>query len=400
MDIRNEINSFRSTRKQAANLLASLRKATGGIPRNVVRKTSGIGNTKRRGNVLQFANVNTQVRMRQMMVQRFGKAPAHDDFPEGGLRISGELPNVGSDSLGVSTTAFATSGAWRPGAPGALGDFSYVAVSPTAYDNNAKSGVGLFSNTNGGNMIANTSQYFRYYRFRRLHLVYEGTVPTTQAGSIQFAYDRDVNALESNIQNGVTSQVSAATNVVDRFPFWTASAEVKMIEDMQASRSDKLFRTTTAGTAIVTAGSNNNADIELYFQGGISAIHDVAQTASVQILGRYRWRFVLDLYGLCPTTADNNITLVRCDHCGLSRSLTSEEDRMLRPKVETKKVLSIQDINDEKKRNNFKSVLEPLTPVKLKRDTTMTPCVSPTHEYVKLQRLSGSASTRSQSSKS
>jgi len=254
----------------------------------------------------------SQVRAKNFMHTNFGAAAAHDDFPEGGLRLAGEMPNVKDDSLGLSNTNGGHTGAFCPNL--AVTNTSYstsvIGISPTSVISGTSANtnvLSIFSDTGASN-VSSIAQYFRYFRFRRLWLKYEGEAPTSQAGTVQFSYDRDIASLLDNV-GSTGSQISAATGVVDRFPWWTPSAVVKLVEDMQCNRADKLWQLTTAGTPV--AMGNSNADLEMYFQGGIAAKTDVAETATKQVLGRYRWMFVLDLYGFCPTTADSIIAMRR-----------------------------------------------------------------------------------------
>jgi len=237
------------------------------------------------------------------------KAAAHGDFPEGGLRIQGELLNSSDDRILVGTNAFITNGAWGnggTGAPASAGDLQVVGVSPTGYDSNAKA---LRTNMFGGsgNTISVIADKHRMFRFRKLGLIWEGESATTTTGSVQFSYDADINSLQSNLTAGATSQAAASTRIATRIPAWTPRRVIWLINDMKTSISDRLHSCTQAGTGIGVA-TLANADAEMYFQGGIAAIHDIGQGVTPNILARYRWIFVLDLYGLSPTTADSSIT--------------------------------------------------------------------------------------------
>jgi hypothetical protein len=248
------------------------------------------------------------------MRSKFTAAPVHDDFPEGGLRIVGMLPPNEDDSLGpIASTTGTSTGGFKPSTSAANSSYSnYFPVSPTANSNSVYA-AGGFLHGSSANVISTLAQYFRYFRYRRLFLHYEGESPTTTLGTVQFTYDRDMNssAAQTALVGGNIRQAAISTTVVDRFPWWTPKAEVQLINDMKCSPADKLYALTSAGLTI--ASTKPNADFELLTQGAISCTTDTAQTASAQTLGRFRWEFVLDLYGFCGYPADNSVAMRKPD---------------------------------------------------------------------------------------
>jgi len=314
-----------------------LSKAKTKVQKSVRSRASAIGKTRRRGaDQLISAPAARQAVSRNFMSTKFGTAAHHDDFPEGGLRLTGQLPNVNDDALGLVATGTAASngGVFSPvyNTGETNGSSAIIGVSPTAFVTNATfntDGAGIFTNNSNIGPIGSIAQYFRYFRFRKLALVYEGEVATSQSGTVQFSYDRDLPSHVNAMGSAPTTQIKAATAIVERFPWWTASRVVPLINDMQANRSDRLWVTTAAGAGIAT--TKTNADLELFFQGSISGVTDVPATASQQILGRYRWEFVLDLYGFSPQSADSAITARTAKGAGslsLNRRLAcSREDK-------------------------------------------------------------------------
>lgn len=254
------------------------------------------------------ANVTTNfVNIRQ------SKAAPHGMYPEGGIRLSGQILNNSNDTLGASNTnsgSFATNGAWAPGTAGANGTNQLLGVTPTAYLNFTKAYLGNMFGTSA-NALSQAAQFHRHFVFRKLGILYEGELnatptSTTGGGSVQFSYDRDINSLLSNLATSVSTQAQASTACTSRFPTWTQNREFFLINDMKTSLGDKLYLTSASGTGI---GSSINADQDLYFQGGIAAIHDTTQPATSTItFARMRWVFVLDLYGFNPTAADGSVT--------------------------------------------------------------------------------------------
>jgi hypothetical protein len=90
------------------------------------------------------------------------------------------------------------------------------------------------------------------------------------------------------------------TGSAKRFPIWVPQIRVPIIEEMRHDRSDKLFRVSN-GTIATTVGS---ADIDQTFQGLlVAALSGTVAGGSETVCGRFDWDFVLDLYGLHPTTA-------------------------------------------------------------------------------------------------
>jgi len=271
---------------------------------------------------IRSAPVSSQAFSTNFMKQKFGAAAYHDDYPEGGMRIVGEIPNNQDDSMGLIASGTAvTTGAFSSASNTANDLGQFFAISPTAFINSTRSGRGtsLFGTT--PNCIASIAQYFRAFRFRRLWLRYEGEAPTSTIGSVQVSYDRDTNSgMNVALTSNTTTQIAAASGVVSRFPWWTPQCDIKLIEDMKTSGGDRLWEITAAGASVATSVAN--ADLELLFQGVVLAITDTAQTASVQNLGRFRWVFVLDLYGFNAYPADGSINFVEKRRSAQAKSLS------------------------------------------------------------------------------
>jgi len=278
---------------------------------------------------VRSAPVSAQAHSTNFMSQKFGSAARHDDYPEGGLRIVGEVPNNYDDSLGLIASGTATTTGCFGSSSNNVNDLGqFYGVSPTAYINSTRSGPGATMFGQSGNCIGSMAQFFRAFRFRRLWLRYEGEAPTSTIGSLQVSYDRDTNSgLNVALASATTSQIKAASGVVSRFPWWEPRADVKLIDDMKSSGGDRLWEITQTNTAVATSVAN--ADMEMLFQGVVLAITDTAQTASVQNLGRYRWVFVLDLYGFNSYAADGSInyTALRKDAPSKDLSLAQSHDR-------------------------------------------------------------------------
>ena len=349
----NQIQTVASTAAAAYNAAKNVYSALKGRSapasksrRNVSAKVKG----GRRGQtILETAPVTAQVISTQNRNRlHFGQAFRHTDYEEGGLRLSGTFSNLTDNALGLAPTGTRIStGMFLPtAAGGTAGEGTIMAMSPTAYLSNGTAGYGMFSTANSTSPVPSIARWFRRYRFRQLHMWYETEDPTSQAGIVQVSYDSDVSALISNSGSGAAAPPAMETQRMARFPAWTPSIVIKLIEDMKSTPADKLFMLTEIATAISSA-SVSTADLALFFQGGVAAITDIAQTASVQKHGRWQWSFVLDLYGFSSQTPEGTISLdrfpvVRCDSCEHERPLTKEEHRALFPekKEERKSVLA------------------------------------------------------------
>lgn len=211
---------------------------------------------------------------------RFGQAPPHDEFPEGGLRISGTLPGTSASGAIVNDTV--SVGLF--GTAGLLG----VAVEPSGATVGTLVGA-LFSSTGP---LAIFSQYFRRYRFRKLIAEYNGTIPTSSVDNklLQFSYERDPFCASTTAYS-ITTAVTAQTA---RFNGWVPEVVMPMISSDQSARDDELFWTGPAGDAMTTA--SYAADIRQRVQGVVLGT-TTSVAASEVVMGNILYRFTVDLYG-------------------------------------------------------------------------------------------------------
>jgi len=224
---------------------------------------------------------------------RFGAAAPHDDFPEGGLRISGRIVNTLSDTAIAPTTGTGVLGNVTTGGGGGV----FAVVSPSSW----LTGTWPFPSAIGGTTVGFLyagSRYFRRYRFRKLCLIYEGACSTTTAGSVQMAYDSDAASAFNNASGGAPSQSTMATSRAVRFPVWTPSAVLECIGEKKHDGADYLYQISSGA---ITTTLANSADARTLFQGAYSAVTDVSGPL---LLGHFAWEFVLDLYGFTNTVAD------------------------------------------------------------------------------------------------
>jgi len=275
------------------------------------RKKKGKGKKKTQGNrglggqqLMQTAKAYGVLDTRLTQALKFGAAAPNNEFPEGGCRLAGDLPNALDDTIGIyGGSGYTAAVAAVPGTAG--GQIGWL-VSPTA--TSATAGWGAGGNSLFGASASTVSliaQFFRRFRFRKLTLIYEGTAATATAGSVQVCYDHDA-AAPLNRLSRVSTQTGAATSIGARIPFWTPRAEIPLIDEKQSSLADKTWLSTGAGVAL--SGTGNGALREV-FQGAIAATND-QPIASGGVVGRFRWRFVLGLYGFSNYVSDGALSAV------------------------------------------------------------------------------------------
>ncbi len=225
------------------------------------------------------APVSSTVVRRNFFGFKFGAAAPHDEFPEGGLRISGVLP--GTSSSGTLVSDLVTDGLF-----GVTGAYT-VLVSPTG---NSSSGVtSVFSSTGP---LAIFSQYFRRYRFRHLEAEYNSRIATSSSDNvtIQISYERDPE-VAANTTYSATSAVTAQTA---RFNSWVPEARIPLIDLRSMSKSDELWWCAKAGDASTDTVSLNRQ----LFQGAIVAVRTQSTSPAADVtLGNLLFRFSVDLYG-------------------------------------------------------------------------------------------------------
>lgn len=227
---------------------------------------------------------------------RFTAAPPHDEFPVGGLRLVGEIPNTYNDGIydSGSTSGYTSSFDGSAAACSPL-----IGVSPTAYSiTTLSTPINMFGNAN--NVISTFAAFFRRFRFRKLELVYESSVGSSTSVSVQFAYDRDFTAAYA-LAGLSNSQRQQAGQIALRCAAWTPEPEIVcLIEEKAATRADELYICGSADDGI-TVATTADATLQQRFQGAVMGTMGGSHiTTGVTTLGYYRWRFVLDLYGFSP----------------------------------------------------------------------------------------------------
>jgi hypothetical protein len=226
-------------------------------------------------------------------VFKFDRAAPNDEFPEGGLRIVGSIANLTNDALTGDTS---TAAGCFPG------HTSLCLFSPTAYSSAAAT---LANNMFGAsNPISEIAQWFRRFRYRKVGFRYEGESQTGVAGAVQISVDREAASALSSAAAAVGASTLSSPGAV-RMPIWTAQCEIPLIDQMKSDSADELFHCTAANSEVTF--SLASADQNQYFQGGAFAVVDAAVAASATF-ARWRWDFVLDLYGFMAIVADGAVT--------------------------------------------------------------------------------------------
>lgn len=257
------------------------------------------------GSIMAAPAASQVITTKNVQAVTFGAAAPHDDFPEGGMRMSGELPNAADDTIGVyGGSSYSGGFALTAGVPG--GGPAHIVCPCAKNSTGVLCSYNMFGSGSGVGPVVQIAQWFRKFRFRRLDLIYEGNCPTTTTGSVQISFDPDINAVINRV-TATSPQSATASSKAVRFPAWTPHAEVPLITERKATPSDLLYENLAAGVGL--ASSLSNADQLLFIQGGVVATVDTVSSAA--IWGRYRWRFVVDLYGFSNYANDGTALLAK-----------------------------------------------------------------------------------------
>ncbi len=269
--------------KKKGGVFSTSAPATGGK-----QKKKGGGGTAVAGQPASMAKRGASlatgvVRNGGLLMLKFDRAPAHDEYPEGGLRVAGSLP--GSTSTGVVTNDTVQLGGWTTAGLAS----SVVSPSGGKTSNSAQ----LFAATSA---IAVFSQFFRQYRFRMLWAEYNSLISpadtTFSAKQVQLAYERDPVTADG-LSATYTIDTAVTSTQCHRFAAWEPEVMVPIITSGPPARDDKLFYVTLADDQIATT---SDAELRQTFQGAVtSTISSVA--GADQSLGKVIWHFIIDLYG-------------------------------------------------------------------------------------------------------
>jgi len=229
----------------------------------------------------------------RMLGLSFGQSAPHDEFPEGGLRISGTLPYGAAASAFVNDTVLY-------GAANAAG-LASIAVNPT--------GAVVTATTEA--LVASTSplavfaQYFRRFRFRKLAIeMTSGISPgvtTAAAGAgleIQVAFEPDIVTAEQ-ASGTYTMDTALQSRNCTRFAAWTPSISCPCIDQKSQTRSDELFFTSGAGDSQAAAG---DAALRQTMQGAVTVTASQLNPTADLVVGKVLVHFVVDLYGFTNLT--------------------------------------------------------------------------------------------------
>jgi len=240
------------------------------------------------------APIATGVVQRRFFGMRFGAAPPHDEFPEGGLRLSGVLPsNDGTFVEGKSVY-----GLFNSGAIGA------AAINPTgAFTTNTAE---LFS---ASGPLAIFAEFFRRFRFRKLGLQVTSEVmpgvTTAAAGAgliLQVAHEPDIFTADSLAQSAsYTQEAAVVSGEMTRFAAWANDIYCPVIAEKSATRSDELFFIEQENKGASTAASMRQQN-----QGAVTALGSALQVSTALTVSKVLVEFVVDLYGFTNVAAGSS----------------------------------------------------------------------------------------------
>lgn len=230
------------------------------------------------------APLATSVVLKRMYGMRFDRAPPHDEFPEGGLRISGIIPG---GTLVQDTVLF--------GAQNTAG-LATAAINPTGASVAATT-TPLFSSTTS---LAVFAQYFRRFRFRKLDVIYvsevQPGVSTAAAGAglqVQLAHEPDIVTAEQ-ASGSYTMDTAVVSRNCTRFAAWTPEISCPIIAESKSSSADELFFTSTAGDSQSASG---DAALRQCHQGGFTATVSAVNGTADLTIATVLLSFTVDLYG-------------------------------------------------------------------------------------------------------
>jgi hypothetical protein len=238
------------------------------------------------------APLNTGVIQRRLFGLRFDKAPAHDEFPEGGLRIVGVLPSAdGNFTEAKDTTYGLFSG----------GTLACAAINPCGAFVTATTST-LFLPTSP---LAVFAQYFRKFRFRRVALDVTSEVPpgaVLQSGGaglvLQVAHERDIVTAEQS-STSYTIDTAVVSNNCTRFAAWTANIVCPVISEQRHDRADELWFCSGAGDSQAASG---DAALRQTHQGAVTALGSILNGTGALVVSKVLVDFVVDLYGFTNIT--------------------------------------------------------------------------------------------------
>jgi len=224
---------------------------------------------------------------------RFGAAAPHDEYAEGGLRISGVLPGSASTAVLTQDTAllglFGTAGV------------SAVMVNPTGSPS-TDTATALFSATGP---LAVFAQFFRKFRFRKLTFETNSMIPTggalgangaaTALGApiVQISYEKDPFVANQN-SGSYTIDSAVQTSCCTRFNAWANDVMCPLISERKNDGADTLFYVDAAGDSIT---ASNSAILRQCCQGAVLATVNAVNTVADLPLAKVLIHFSVDLYG-------------------------------------------------------------------------------------------------------
>lgn len=250
---------------------------------------------------------------------KFDRASPHDEFPEGGLRITGVLP--GSISTSTLTSDLTNYGLWANGAGS-----TWALVTPCgSLDSVGSNSQNLFS---GSGPLSGFAQWFRRFRFRKLSMLYNGRQPVSSVDNrvCQVSYERDAFMAETN-----PSYTTAVNSTTVRFNSWEPNVQIPIIDQTRSDKADELWYCTAQNDTI--AGGSTLSRI--LWQGAISAMGDAPATPADITLGQCMFSFTIDLYGF---TNQSEGVLPQLKAEKVEKKLPPDHDfvELRTPRVETK----------------------------------------------------------------
>jgi hypothetical protein len=235
--------------------------------------------------------------VQQRIPQRFGAAAAHEDFPEGGLRMTVRA-RAPQGAVGADTTKSAAQGGFFDGT--GQGCFLTVGMDTTSVLPTDSYNYQLF---NSG--IRTFASYFQRFRIRRLDIEYVSQCSTAQTGRVAIGYVKDC-AMGMNATTSSTGNTFSAADYVDdllrskSFAAWEQNVVVPMIPFTKESRDDELFTPNMRSYVI-----SNDGDLVMRssVQGLVACANNLVTPSADTYLGSLYFSATIDLYGFNPAVS-------------------------------------------------------------------------------------------------
>jgi len=245
-------------------------------------------------------------------VHTFGQAPPQEDFPEGGIRLSGT--SRAPLFVAHTTTSTTLTGGFQDSSSGAYCSMLNCLDYDTRIGGSGLAGLGRAVSIFPVGVL-NTLYNFKKYRTRYLRLRFVPTTGTNTPGRVSFGYSRDWPSTLSQTSSALggtwlnTSQDYVPDSRVSvTTPVWQA-CELVMLDEKKTTTRDELF---FIGSTPTDVGSGfRSSYIRQAVQGSIDCYLNVNSADATITYGSLYFDYTVDAYDF------NAANVVQSDSLGL-----------------------------------------------------------------------------------